>query len=175
MSTNVFWGRPAIIEWDEEFFEEEERREKETVDEMMMSISNQSMSVLQEQLNIAPIKLDKEINYRNLKTIIMQAPSFSILDEVISDARVDISYFGLRYLEMPDYEGRISIDSLGWRVTDMATNTDYDEAERRIGKKIPKTLLRLYKESEEKLKEKNLITKIFCLFCDLIQYCKELK
>ena len=112
----------------------------------------------------------------NLHTVIMQAQSFSVLKQISENGRADVSFSGIRYLEVPGYEGRAAIDVLGWKVTDIAINVlDYNEEEREIGMNISDDLMRLYTESEEQLKEKKLFTKICCFFRDFIQHCQELR
>jgi len=112
----------------------------------------------------------------NLQTAIMQAPSFSVLKQISDDARADVSFSGIRYLEAPGYGGRASIDLLAWRVTDIAVNVvNYNQEERKVGKSIPKILFKLYKESNKQLTRKKIITKICCFFRDLLQHAKELR
>lgn len=95
--------------------------------------------------------------------------SFETLDPFVQNAKEEISFFGYRYIYVDGYKDVLRIDSLAKRVLEILSENfkfEFDENERAFLKKISNKVDLIYKNNDDRIKQKFLITRIICSFRD---------
>lgn len=83
---------------------------------------------------------------------------------VVDNASAHISFWGSRYITAKGYEGSLTLKTLVSHIRDVIITKDFHikQEDRPIGLEISARITALYDESDEKLKNAWLITRILC-------------
>lgn len=96
-----------------------------------------------------------------LKSAISSANFFSSLAPLVRLACEDISFLGWRYFSVAGYEGRLPLEALAIRVTDLAYEVIRLSSEERVlGRELALLMTRIYQD--EKKAAINVLTSILC-------------
>lgn len=99
-----------------------------------------------------------------IRTALAAIRSIAKLCPFVRNARVALSFWGIRSLRIPGYGGTLPIDALAERVIYLVNQSPhFSEAERRHGKRIAPLINRIYKLSDEQIAGSSFITR-FCVF-----------
>lgn len=104
----------------------------------------------------------------NLNKCLHATDKFIELEPLIERVKSDISFWGIRYVYLDGSNDRFPIDILATRVMELVQKKqfEYSSQERTAGKKIAAKIDQIYKNNEEMLKTKWLITQYLCYFID---------
>lgn len=109
-----------------------------------------------------------------LNTALNNTSSFTDLYTITKDIKEGVSFFGFRYVSVQGYRGRVHIDKLSLAIQSVIKkNCDYDEINRAKLKEISFKITDLYKSNDKTLKQKNIITRLFCEIRDSCRCIKE--
>jgi len=109
----------------------------------------------------------------HIQDAIDRTQTFDALVPFIDNAREDVSFWGFRYITVPTYKGRTSIDALAVKIFQIkhqrgleiirSTGDKYARISRKesISPEIVKKLNILYKKNDDRLKMVNCITRLF--------------
>lgn len=93
--------------------------------------------------------------------------SFEALDTFVKNSKEEISFFGYRYIYVDGYKGVLPIDALAKRVLEiLSKDFEFDEKERAFLKNISNKVDLIYKNNDDRINQKLLITRIICSFRD---------
>lgn len=91
-----------------------------------------------------------------------KASTFAELKPLLDKAKVEVSFWGNRYVKIEGCKGTVSVEALVSRVHDVLhQNFEFDENERKAGNQIAGKIDQIYSDSDNQLKHKNLLTKVF--------------
>ncbi|CCB84999.1 putative uncharacterized protein [Parachlamydia acanthamoebae UV-7] len=109
-----------------------------------------------------------------LNTALNNTSSFTDLYTITKDIKEGVSFFGFRYVSVQGYRGRVHIDKLSLAIQSVIKkNCNYDEINRAQLKEISFKITNLYKSNDKTLKQKNIITRLFCEIRDSCRSIKE--
>jgi len=104
---------------------------------------------------------NKTPNLRNIFRQSYEPGLIKTMDDVISNATTDITFFGWRYISAPGYRGQIAMDEVADRIDWLSNNRDnITEEDLKIGRTFtdahqPCKIYELYKKGDKKLKKMN--------------------
>jgi hypothetical protein len=91
--------------------------------------------------------------------------SIAELRPLVEQAQECLSFWGERYITLPNQKERLPIDSLAARVIELVKLTPhFDEMEREQGKQIAKKINHIYDRNDLRVKESRWITYLFAIF-----------
>jgi hypothetical protein len=110
--------------------------------------------------------VDHKRKIPNLRNIFRQRYEPGLLknmDNVLTNAMTNISFFGWRYITVPGYRGRISMEEAADRIEWLSKHQDNIFLEdRAIGQAFADKILDLYDRGDQKTKHKNFFTGMIC-------------
>ncbi|MBS4163990.1 hypothetical protein PRO82_001299 [Candidatus Protochlamydia amoebophila] len=104
----------------------------------------------------------------HLENSLYQTDKFVELEPVIEHVKEGITFWGTRYVYLPESSDRFHIDILARRVIELMKKTrfEYTEEERAAGKKIAAKIDQIYQDSDKRLAGKWFLTRFFCYLQD---------
>ena len=98
------------------------------------------------------------------------------MDDVISNATTDITFFGWRYISAPGYRDRIAMDEVADRIEWLSKNRDnlkITEEDLKVGQTFTDAdkILKLYGTGDNKLVEMNAFSRELCYLRDCYFDC----
>lgn len=100
--------------------------------------------------------------------ILQQARSFVDIIPLVEQAEVKLSFWGTRYVNLPQLNSTLPIDAIAARVIEMIDqNPHFDEDERAHGRRIAPLIDRIYQISEQQVAQCNCFTKFLLLLRNL--------
>jgi hypothetical protein len=112
-------------------------------------------------------KKTKTANIRNLFRKPYDLSLFQVMDNVLTRATTDITFLGWRFITVPGYRGRISMEEVADRIEWLSENqADITEGDRRIGQSFVDKIRDLYAAGDNKLNDINTISGFICCLRD---------
>jgi hypothetical protein len=108
---------------------------------------------------------NKTPNLRNLFRQPYEPGLIKIMDNVISKATTDITFFGWRYISAPGYRDRIAMDEVADRIEWLSKNRgNITEEDLKVGRTFTATdkILNLYEAGDDKLGKMNDFSATLC-------------
>lgn len=107
----------------------------------------------------------------NLQLAVDQASTFTdllrIAQKINPEKDLHITFWGLKYITLPSYEGTLGIDDLAARVGKLLwKNREFEESERKPGKLLTKQIDLIYTKSDQLHSGRNIFTRIVCILRD---------
>lgn len=104
----------------------------------------------------------------SLKQAIADAHSFAVLRLLAESSKVNISFWGNRYVSVKSCQGFVHIDAIAARATELLKqNPHFCERERLHGKNLAQRIKQIYNESDDLLANSNFLTRIIAILKNL--------
>jgi hypothetical protein len=102
------------------------------------------------------------------QVILNQARSFADIIPLVEQAEIKLSFWGTRYVNLPQLNTTLPIDAIAARVIEMMEqNPHFDENERAYGRRIAPLIDRIYQISEQQVAQHNCFTRLLVLLRNL--------
>ncbi len=94
--------------------------------------------------------------------------SIQDMHDFMKDIQTKVSFWGCRYVIKKDHSGYLSIDDLARKILALAESLHYkySSCQKRTGTAVAERITALYQESDNLVKQRNLITRLFVFFID---------
>lgn len=97
-----------------------------------------------------------------IDSVLTNTKTLSELHKIVTIPHAHLSFWGQRSITVDGFEGSLHIDDLAsWVINYINQNPHFDELERASGAILAKMIDKLYEESDQQVKQTNLITRIF--------------
>lgn len=123
-------------------------------------------------------KADDPISSKNMnlhiQAALASASTMAELAPLVKNANEHISLSGYRYIFVKGYKGKLPLDALASRITEIVgENFEFSKEEIKFGKKLADRILKIYENNVERTKELNVFTRLLCKIRDLFSYSED--
>jgi hypothetical protein len=110
-----------------------------------------------------------------IQAALTNTTTFIELWPIITEADADISFWGVRYVDVIGYEGTCPLDTLTGQVIELferSKKTQFSKEECDAGITLKEKIDHFYSETDRKINEKNILTRLFftiyeCWICHI--------